>query len=758
MKAIIKKFSFALIAFSIAIVFGVSAQAADGDLDTTFGTGGMMTVDFDANPDPNGTDRDTGLDTAIQTDGKIIIVGESSISASDTVFSATRLNTDGSLDTTFADGGRFLYNPNSGSGTGRAYAVAVQADGKILIAGRTGNPRDRIVLRLNADGTLDTTFGSAGVFKEPIGSTRFDEPEIVIQPDGKIIVSGAMQTTGLTTDSFSVMRLNANGTLDTSFDADGKVETNFAADDRAYGVILQADGKIIAFGSTNNNAGYAIARYNTDGSLDATFDGDGKVTTAFPGMTGLIYDMAIQPDGKLLAGGYVRGLHSDAAVTRYNADGSLDASFGTNGTATFGLTNQEVLWNVYYKDGKILGTGTRNPGAGFGSPDDFMLLRFNGDGSLDTGFGDQGVIYTNFGQREICLTSAFQPDGKLVLAGYQTGSQAFNPDFLAVRYEYSSSGTNRAHLDFFGSGRTSFALTRVLNGNFRWLIQNNGGEGTKDILWGLQTDRRAPGYYDNDNKVDISVWRSGDQGIYYTLSSETDTLSAVPWGRSVGGGGIGPDNFQFFNADYDGDGLDDYLGVRIQDSTYYWLFLRSSDNTLGVRQWGSLAAGHIPMPSADYTGDGKADLVVLTAAPIGQPPLPYQTYLVNDIVEGTLKVVQDWGVFATDFYVTGDYLGDDRADFAVWRGAGPNSDGYWHIKENGGTGQTVSVKFGISQAEGMRDIAIRGDYNGDGKDDPAVYRPSNSTFYWLNSPDFKTFGSRQFGEPSSNPIANIGVR
>ena len=220
---------------------------------------------------------------------------------------------------------------------------------------------------------------------------------------------------------------------------------------------------------------------------------------------------------------------------------------------------------------------------------------------------------------------------------------------------------------------------------------------------------------------------------------------------------MGADNLQFMNGDYDGDGRDDYLAVRLQNGIYQWYFLRSSDNTLGVISFGNIDAGHIPMPSADYTGDGKDDIVVLQTSPFGQPPLPNQTYLVGDVTTGELEVVQEWGTLTTDFYVTGDYLGDERADFAVWRGAGLNSNGYWWIKENGGD-RVVSVKFGISQAEGLRDIAIRGDYNGDGKDDIAVYRPSNSTFYWLNSPDFTTFSSYQFGQPNSNPIANVGVR
>jgi hypothetical protein len=185
-----------------------------------------------------------------------------------------------------------------------------------------------------------------------------------------------------------------------------------------------------------------------------------------------------------------------------------------------------------------------------------------------------------------------------------------------------------------------------------------------------------------------------------------------------------------------------------------WYYLRSGNNTLGAVFFGEgngTPNEDIPLPGADYNGDGRADLVV-----VRQNEASGDIYFVGDANTGAGILAQQWGEFSTDFYVTGDFVGDARADFAVWRGAGPGANGVWFIRENGGT-RTVIAPFGIPGPAETRDLALCGDYNGDGKDDIAVYRRSNNTYYWLNSPGFTTTGGFQFTGNPGFPVANLPV-
>lgn len=286
--------------------------------------------------------------------------------------------------------------------------------------------------------------------------------------------------------------------------------------------------------------------------------------------------------------------------------------------------------------------------------------------------------------------------------------------------------------DFYGTGRTSFSILNAESGVIVWRTRSNGtpssGVDSENVGFGnASTDFITPGYYDADNKADIAVWRSG---TYYIRPSTQYTINnPVPppgtsmpiiqqqWGVSSDSPGL--------EADYDGDGRDDLTVVRDNGTNYVWYILRSSDNTFLSPVFGvSGATGDFPVAGADYNGDGRADLTVLRLDSSSNI-----TYLVGDAVTGSLILAQPWGNYNTDFIVVGDYLGDSKADFAVWRGFGSGTNGVWYIKENGGPG-LVNVQFGIPGTSSVRDIPMCGDYNGDGKSDIAVYRRSNKTFYW----------------------------
>ena len=232
------------------------------------------------------------------------------------------------------------------------------------------------------------------------------------------------------------------GVLDPTFDSDGKVTTAFgSATDQAHAVAIQSDGKIVAAGYIWNGSNYdfALARYNTDGSLDASFGSGGKVTTAFGGATDQAYAIAIQSDGKVLVvGSASNGSNDDFALARYNSDGSLDASFDSDGRVTtdFGSAADVAYAVAIQSDGKIVVAGS----ASNGSNDDFALARYNSDGSLDTSFGSGGKAMTAIlSATDYAFAVAIQHDGKIVAAG--STSNGSNDDFAVARYQVASTSS-----------------------------------------------------------------------------------------------------------------------------------------------------------------------------------------------------------------------------------------------------------------------------------------------------------------------------
>jgi len=300
--------------------FAVARYNPDGSLDTGFDGDGKVVTDFAGG-------NDYGKAVVLQADGKIVVAGGTAGATDE--FALVRYNPDGSLDTGFDGDGRVVTDFAGGNDYGNA--VALQADGKIVVAGYTeGATLDFAVARYNPDGSLDTGFDGDGKLVTDFSGGDDLSYAVVLQADGKIVVAG--YTVSATWD-FAVARYNPDGSLDMGFDGDGKVATDYdGGTDYGKAVVLQADGKIVLAGITYSaTADFAVARYNPDGSLDTGFDGDGRVVTDFAGGDDRGYAIALQADGKIVMAGSAYGATLDFAVARYNPDGSLDTTFDGDG-------------------------------------------------------------------------------------------------------------------------------------------------------------------------------------------------------------------------------------------------------------------------------------------------------------------------------------------------------------------------------------------------------------------------------------------
>jgi uncharacterized delta-60 repeat protein len=401
---------------------------------TNANANGIVTLDF-------GSLNAVTPTVVLDADGKIVISGYAwNVFTPVTNSELIRYNTDGSLDTTFGTDGVVTSASDSAITSMMEAGVALQADGKIVVSGN-----GFAVTRYNSDGSFDTSFGTGGkVAPSQLGTSL--AYGIVVQPDGKIVASGDGS-------EFGLARFDSSGNLDPPFGVAGKVTASFGSSDlQAHALVIQTDGKLVVAGSADN-AGqndFALVRYNTNGSLDATFGTSGEIMTDFASGTDVAFSVTLQADGKIVAAGVTQDMvgAENLALVRYNADGSLDATFGTGGRVTTDIGTLEHAESVKIQsDGKIVVAGYTFVGPGA----DFVLVRYNSDGSLDGSFGSGGKVVTDLGSDGDQADSlVIQADGKIVVAG-STGSGS-GSDFAVARYNSD------------GSLDTSFGAGVVLNG------------------------------------------------------------------------------------------------------------------------------------------------------------------------------------------------------------------------------------------------------------------------------------------------------
>ena len=454
---------------------------------------------------------DLGWAVAIQTDGKIVVAG-----GEGQYFSAVRYNTNGTLDASFGSGGKVSLGL---VGSGRA--IAIQTDGKIVIVGNTFviGVSDFAVVRLNTNGSLDASFGTGGVATTDFFG-GFDFPKgMAIQIDGKIVVAGSAQTAGDDTE-FALARYNSNGTLDSTFDGDGKLTTPISGpNEGATAVAIQSDGRIVANGTSG--LGFTLIRYNVDGSLDGTF-GVGGIAGS---LAGVGYAMAIQPDGRIVLAGFA-GYTFDFAVARFDATGHLDPSFGSGGITTTTMGGVSIAFAVAIQgDGRILAGGFATS---LSTGRDFAIARYDSNGTLDSTFGSAGKVLTDFsGGEDSASGMSIQGDGRIVAAGFAVNSGT-GYDFAVARYEsvafdICEQDDSNGNLLQFNSTTGAYQFTKCGSG---LVLSGTGSLAKRGSIMTLQhygTDRRVLARVDgsvNKGTASIQVF---SQGTTFTIMDRNTT-------------------------------------------------------------------------------------------------------------------------------------------------------------------------------------------------------------------------------------------
>ncbi|HRH68038.1 MAG TPA: hypothetical protein PLB89_00890 [Flavobacteriales bacterium] len=325
--------------------------------------------------------------------------------------------------------------------------VVVQLNDRIVVVGPNTINSNFAAVRYLPDGSLDPTFGNGGTVDLPIWSNNFEGGvnAVALQPDGKIVIAGSRRQTDVR--EMILYRLTTGGQPDQFFSEDGYTGIGFDNFAEAYDLAIQADGNILVCGNSGLGGAenFALARFFTSGNLDYSFSFDGKVELDFDGWADIAYTMALQEDGRILVAGTTYGDSSpDLAVARFLSDGTTDPSFGINGSVTYdlnALSDDFAYGMVVQGDGSILITGR----AGI----DPAVVKLLPDGSLDPSFNGTGIylhqlLFATGVARDICV----QPDGKILIGGEITSTFAGEQSRMLVLRLLASGEID----DSFGNG------------------------------------------------------------------------------------------------------------------------------------------------------------------------------------------------------------------------------------------------------------------------------------------------------------------
>ncbi len=677
----------------------------------------------------------------------------------------------GDFDQNFSDAGAAI---TSIFASDNASATAIQPDGKIVVVGISteGSAAAATVYRYNTDGTLDTTFDSDGIVTTTIDVSSSQFQDVAIQPDGKIIAVGAAIPMNANM-YYAVARYNPNGSLDTTFGTGGIVRTDFdSSTEFANTVALASDGKIIVSGTTDNNS-FGVARYNPNGSLDTTFDGDGKaiVPNVFLGAS----DMTLQPDGKIVA----IARWSATVFLRFNTNGSLDTTFDGDGRLDLSASTINAGNAIAVQaDGKIIGGGNVS---GFQGAADFCLVRLNPNGTLDTTFDGDGAAVADIGLAafstallsDVLTDIVIQPNGKIVAVGNTLGNNVLGTSIRHI--SIARFNTNGSLDTTFGRGGVNdssvlFPYRDAYNesngvaiapdgkvivvGNFRPRFNETDvmvlrflGEGTATA--------RAKFDFDGDGKSDVSVFRPSN-GVWYLLQSQNG-FTGITFGasdrphRSCGLRRRRQNRCRRFR-----DGV--WYLQRVHSWLYRHRFRRKRTifrcppitTATAKRTWRCFVLHRVHGISKARRSDSTASRSDKTAI---SPCLPIMTATAKTDVAvfraGTWYLNRSQLGFtgitfgdAADKPVPADYDGDGKADVAVFR----PSTGAWYLQRSqlGFTG----ISFGQTG-----DLPTPADYDGDGKADIGVFRAGT----WYLNRSSAGFTGISFGTAGDLPAPNAFV-
>jgi uncharacterized delta-60 repeat protein len=427
-----------------------------------------------------------------------------------------RYQAGGSLDSSFGMGGKVL--TDFGANMGTANTIALQADDKIVVAGTVAG--NFALARYNVDGSLDNTFGTGGqALPDSLKSLVAGASGLALQDDGKIVAAGSAG------GKFAVARFNPNGSVDNSFGTAGEVTTQIGPlnSDFASGVAVQPDGKIVVVGSSRTSfsiTAFALTRYNADGSLDSSFGTGGTVLTDFPdSLIAQAAGVKLQSNGKIVVVGNVSGSGSGSgfAVARFNLDGKLDTTFGTGGQVTAAFSSRVTATNVVLQpDGKIIVVGSTSSGS---DHEDLALAQYDANGKLDTTFGTGGQVTTVFGSRTAVAGVVLQSDGKIVVVG-STSSSPDREDLALARYD--ANGTPDATFGAGGQVITAFGGLATAAGV---VLQSDG----KIVVAGTVSGGFALARYLDSSPSDRFVIQ-----VYQALvQSPTDSADVARWSRML---------------------------------------------------------------------------------------------------------------------------------------------------------------------------------------------------------------------------------
>jgi uncharacterized delta-60 repeat protein len=564
--------------------FALVRYLPSGIIDLSFGSNGRVITAFTEYPA-------TGMslnDIAVLPDGKIVAVGSGRLADAQPHFTrlslfVVRYNADGSLDTAFSNFGKFVSHAGGIQTTGQA--VAVQPDGKFVVAGYAGGgintlvPYKFILFRFSGNGP-DPTFGSNGMVLTEVQRGNIQAYSIGIQSSGRIVVGGIASLE--TAYGMCLARYDTNGNLDSnSFGIGGFILDNGL--NEALDVLVQPDDKIIAVSSVNfsNSKDTAILRYNPSGTPDAGFGAGGKVITPVTGISDVATSGSLQADGKIVVAGYsynyYTGTNFNSSLLRYNSNGSIDSTFGTGGIISapsgFSLYDTKVL-----PGGKILAvSGVSTNGVDTG----FRVIRYLGDAPLvsrATNFDFDGDGWADF---------AVSRNADGVRRNWYI---AKNPSLLVfINTEWGLLTDKLVPADYDGDGKSDIAVWRPSEGN--WYIVHSSNSQIVTGHFGEPGDTPVPADYDGDGRSDLCVFRDG---VWYQMRSQQGFYSER----------FGLSSDKPVPADYDGDGKTDIAVFR--PSTGYW-YLQRSTAGLTAMQFGMSTDEPVP---ADFDGDGKTDIAI----------------------------------------------------------------------------------------------------------------------------------------------------